>query len=65
VITTEIATGDNPKKALEEFVLSFIRPGLLVTVFVHHDDGCPCLDRRRDMSHCTCELVRVEHEVYG
>jgi hypothetical protein len=34
-------------------------------MFVRHDDGCPCVDQRHGMEHCTCELVRVEHEIYG
>lgn len=34
--------------------------GSVLSVTVHHDDGCPCTADGRSMLSCTCEVVDLD-----
>jgi hypothetical protein len=58
-----VATAGDPERALDAFLVNVLRPlrrGAIVTTFVRHDEGCPCVEASEPMRSCTCEIVEVE-----
>jgi len=63
IVERVVATGGDPAGAIERVVREYARPGDLLFSYVKHDDDCPCVEGRRPMAACTCELVELELQV--
>lgn len=57
----EVATAGAPMLAVisaHQTLRISEKPGSIISMGIHHDDGCPCLDGH-GMGDCTCEIVQL------